>query len=246
MGKYFQSLTGSGGEIERDFTIRSGATTVDDGALVMRGATPGTNGGMLIVGAPAYADAVGILLEELLGTATDSNIDGTTENRRKVLYDPFGIYLFEYSQAAANDVAVTSSSGTTITVGSLEDNIDGGGIYVVNSTNSNLQLRYLTASAGGRATQKAALGTNLTSADNIVKVLPRLHQLVDLVTSSVTILTAAAAGTGRLCVVENYVDDTGIAFKPLDPVGDSPRTLTANARLYSALTIQNSAFFPFD
>lgn len=245
MAEVFRSFA-SGGAYPRDVTVRHGGTTVSAGALVMRGATAETNKGMVIVGAPAYADAIGILLEEALSSVTDSNADGTAEIRRKVAIAPSGTMMVEYSQAAADDVAVTSSSGTTITVGSLEDDIDGGFILVVNSTNSNLQLRLLTASAAGSATMKSALSTNLTSSDNIIKILPRYHQLVDLNTAATRVLTAAAAGTGRLCVVENYIQDVDIPLRPLSPLTDSPRTLSSRGKIFAEVTMQNSAFFPFD
>ena len=241
----FRTLAGNPA-FSRDFTVRHGSTTVQAGALVMRGATGEQDFGMAIVGAPAYVDVIGVLLEELLSSVTDSTILGTTDNRRKVAIAPFGSYLAEYSQAAADDVAVTSSSSTTITVGSLEDNIDGGFIFVNAGTASQRELRYLTASASGSATMKSALTTNLTSADSILKILPRLHQLVDLNTASVSVLTAAAAGTGRLTVVENYIKDVNIPMQPLSPVTHGALTLSSRGKLYAELTLINHAFFPFD
>ena len=50
----------------RDVTVRHGATTVQAGALLVRGATPGTNGGMAIVAGAALTDCLGVLLEEAL------------------------------------------------------------------------------------------------------------------------------------------------------------------------------------
>lgn len=239
--------TFAGGDFfPRDVTVRHAATTVQAGALVMRGATDEQDYGMAIVGAPTYPDAIGVLLEELLSTVTDSTILGTTDNRRKVAVAPFGSYLTEYSQAAADDVAVTSSSGTAITVGSLEDDIDGGFIFVNAGSVSQRELRYLTASAAGSATMKSALTTNLTSAESILKILPRFHQLVDLNTAAVSILTAAAAGTGRLTVVENYIKDVGIPMQPLSPVTHGALTLSSRGKLYAELTLINHAFFPFD
>lgn len=246
--KFHKSLLGVGQPVVQDMTVRHGATTVSVGALLVKGATPGTNNGMLIVSGAAVTDGVGVLLEELLSTVTDSNIDATVDVRRRVqILPPGGVLLAEYSQAAADDVAVTSSSGTTITVGSLEDDIDGGWVYVINSTNSNRQLRVLTASASGSATMKSALGTNLTSADSIVKVCPRLHQLLVITTAATQLATTAAAGTARLTVLENYIQDLpGIPFRPLDPVSDSPRTLTAQGKLFSDVTINNHVLYPFD
>ena len=232
----------------RDVTVRHGATTVNAGALVIRGATPGTNGGMAIVGAGALADVIGVLLEEANSSTTDSNIDGSAEIRRKVVIAPFSSILADYSQGTGDDVAVTSSSGTTITVGSLEDDIDGGFILVVNSTNSNLQLRYLTASAAGSATMKSALGTNLTSSDNIIKILPRLHQLAVVNTAATMLSTSAAAGSARVVVVENYIKDigNGLSWQPLDPVLHSPLTLGSLAKVSAEITLSNLAYFPFD
>lgn len=246
--KFFESLYGHT-EAAVDVTVRHGGTTLATGALIARGATPGTNNGMGIVPAASLADCIGLLLEEFLSTATDSNIDATTDTKRRVLRAPGCIYLAQYSQAAADDLAVTSSSGTTFTVTDLEDDIDGGWILTVNNTTTtgnNRQLRVLTASAAGSATLKSAFSADLTSADNFVKVLPRMHQLLVIITNATLLVTTAAVGTARATVVENYVEDTGIPFKPLDPVGDSPRLLTASARIYSAIAINNSVYTPFD
>mgnify|MGYP001574337040 CR=1 FL=1 len=246
--KFHYSLHGVGLPVIRDFSVRHGATTVERGALLVKGPTPGTNNGMLIVSGAAATDAMGILLEELTSTATDTTILATTDNLRKVqILPPGSVALAEYSLVAADDVAVVSSSTTTITVTDLEDDIDGAWVYVSAGTASLRQLRVLTASAAGSATMKSAFGTVLTSAESIVKVCPRLHQLLVITTNSVQLATTAAVGTARLSVLDNYIKDEGsIPFKPLDPVADSPRTLTASARLYSDVCINNHVLFPFD
>ena len=237
---------GGGDFYPRKFTVHHAATSVVAGALVMRGATAETDKGMAVVGAGALVDSIGVLLTAALSSVTDSNADGTAEIRRDVAIAPAGSYLIEYSQAAADDVDVTSSAGTTITVGSLEDDIDGGFIMVVNSDRSNRELRLLTASASGSATMKSALTTALTSADHIIKILPRFHQLAAVNTAATMLTSGAAAGSARVCVVENYIQDVDIPLRPLDPIKDSPRTLTSRGKLFAEVTLINNAFFPFD
>ena len=232
----------------RDFTVRHGATTVSAGALLVRGATAGTNGGMVIVAGAALTDALGPLLEELNSSVTDSTILGTTEQRRKVLVAPFSSLLAEYSQAAADDVdADGGSSSTTLTITNLEDNIDGGFILVANGTNSQKQLRYLTASASGSCTLKSAFGTALATGDGVVKILPRLHQLAVINTAATKLASTDAVGTARCVVVENWIDDPAVgSFRPLDPVRHSPITLSSVGKIYGEIALSNNAFFPLD
>jgi len=73
-------------------------------------------------GATDAVDALGICLETISctvapGSATEAG------SYAKCQINPFAVYLAEYSQAAADDVAITTAwTGTTLTIGSLEDN----------------------------------------------------------------------------------------------------------------------------
>jgi len=241
--EFHYSLVG-GDPASRDMVCFHNTTTMVYGALVMRGATAGTDSGFCVVASGACADAVGVLIEEYLSTVTDSTQSGTYNQKRRVIIAPHAVYLAKYGVLAADDLAATSAT-TTVTVGSLENNIDGGWVYTVNS-NTNYELRLLTASASGSATLKSAFSTALASGDYIIKILPRFHQLAVVNTAADKLSSTAAVGTARLHVVENYMKcpGKGIPMHPLDPVADGARTLDATGEIFSDVVATDHAFMP--
>ena len=112
------------GPIIRDIAVFGAAADLEEGAAVMRGATPGTDGGFLILASGALTDIIGVMAEEHVNTVSgdDSNTGGTNYTRKKVIINPFAIFLAEY--LLTDDMDVLSTSGTTVTITSLEDNID--------------------------------------------------------------------------------------------------------------------------
>jgi hypothetical protein len=223
--------------IIRDYPIYGGAADILEGAVVIRGATPGTDGSQLITGAAtACADVVGVLNElHDYSVSGDSAIAGTTWVLRKVIINPFAVYRAEYSTGA---IAVASTSTTTVTVSSLEDNIDGGWLL-----GDDGLLEFLTASAAGSCTSKTASGW--TSANTLQKILPLFHQLGVIATGGANLNHAAAAGTATISVLENWIQAKGIPRQRLDPTKHSGLTLTS-AKIYSDIVFRNHAFNTID
>lgn len=168
-------------------------------SLVKRGATPATNNGMLIAhnGSSAAVDLVGIL--ECLhdySVVGDSLMNGTAWVEQPVeLIDSPNIITIEFDISAANAISCTEAvNSTTMTVTSLENDIDGAFIYVVSGVGAG-QTNYLTASASGSCTLKAAFGTSLDTSSKFIKILPRFHKLLSLSSDGVKLASQAAAGS---------------------------------------------------
>lgn len=213
--------------------------TIADGALIMLGATADTDLGLAIIGASAGTDSIGIL-KGTCTVAESANVGGTAYNFKKVeLNDPYQIMEVEYD--LTDTMAVASTSGTTVTITSLEDNIDGSWLYSTVSKN----LFFLTASASGSATSKTA--TSWTSADTVIKILRFGHPLAKLNSAATKIGTDAAAGSWTVTILENWFEDPAGGYGPtrLDPTKHNAITLT-NPRFWSKLLARNTAGHTID
>jgi len=128
--------------IIKDEPIYDGAA-IAKGELLMKGTTdPDSNADQGMAFVTAYSttdansaiDALGICLEDK-DTDSDISIDAVYATGSdgpcygKCIINPFAVYRAEHSLAAADDAAITSTSGTTVTVGSLSDDIDGCYVY---------------------------------------------------------------------------------------------------------------------
>lgn len=230
--KFAYDLTGAE-PIIRDYPVYGAGADIVEGAVVMRGATPGTNGGQLIVGVSALVDVVGVLAElHDYSVSGDSLIAGTAWVYRKVIINPFAVYRAQYD--STDTMAVASTSTTTVTVTSLEDNIDAGWLL-----GNDGQLQFLTASAAGSATSKSASGW--TSANTLLKIVPVFHQLIKINTAADKIGTDAAAGAGEVANLDNWVQARGIPLQRLDPTKHSGLTLT-DPKIFSDIVFRNHAF----
>lgn len=198
---YQLPVTGAGSDIPANSPLK-------------RGDTPATNNGMLIPagGTSAIADILAIL-EELhdFSESGDTNIGGTVfATRAMELIDCPPIITISYDLTAANAIACTQAvSTTTMTVTSLEDNIDGAFLYVVSGTGAG-QTNYLTASANGSCTLKAAFGTSLDTSSKFIKILPRFHKLLGLSTDGTKLSSQAAAGAVLGTIIDMRIRKSGV------------------------------------
>ncbi len=206
----------------------------------MRGVSDDTDEGMAVIGAPTYADALGVIEEAVAITETDSAIGGTAVLLKKVSIGPHHVYLCEYSQTAADNVAPTSaSSSTTFNLTSIEA-ISGGFIYIVSGASKG-QLQYIVADTTNALTTKTAFDPVADTDAYVLKVLPRHTKLLDLNTAALKIKSAAAAGSGKLLVLENYIEADNIPFQRLDPTKHSGLTGldTQHVKFWAELTIRS-------
>lgn len=220
------------------------------GAFLMVGATPGTNNGMLIKasGASATPDIIGRLQELHDYSVTgDSLIAGTNHVTHPVLLvHPFRIFRLEFDPASV----ITASQAvttTTITLTSLEDDIDAAFLYVQSGTGAG-QTNYLTASASGSATLKAAFGTSLDTTSTIIKVLPKFHDLISLNSDGTALASQAAAGAIKGQVLDTYIERNN-RLESLDPTKHAALTglnSIRQLRFYADVAIRDTLVYTVD
>jgi hypothetical protein len=193
---------GAGAEIRRSYPIYASADAVKGAGFIL-GATPGTDGGCVILATGACADFFGILNEEYDYSEEGSSVVGSSEVTKEFVINPFGVYEIEYD--LTDTMAAThAADSTALTLTNLEDNIDGAFLYVV-SGDAIGQLRSLTASGAGSCTLKTAYSPALAVADTLVKILPRGHGLAKLNSAATKIGTDVAAGSAVVRIVESWI-----------------------------------------
>lgn len=193
------------------------ASIAADEAIVIPGVTQGTDLGLAI---PYASGTPANIIGRLIGAsvvANDSVQAGTTWTYREVeLLDSIELVEWDYSLAAADLLAVTSVSGTTVTITSLENNADCGWMYAASGTGAGL-LAFCTAINGGTATTKTATGWDSTT--KVVRIHRFGHGLVTPNTALTALKSQAAAGSFTAFNFENYIDfqGNGISKVLLDP-----------------------------
>lgn len=204
------------------------SATIAKGELVMLGGTDpdsGNDEGTSFVtaysatSANSAVDALGICIETL-DTSSSPSIasDYSTTTGPcygKCIINPFAVYKAEHSLAAAHDQAITSTSSTTVTIGTLADDIDGFWVYFpLTQSGVKGSLRLLTASASGSATMDSALNTAGTSSDTAVLISPPNHYAFNLDTTATKIDSSncqAVDEATNIRVVQTYIDrDAGL------------------------------------
>lgn len=196
------------------------ATDLVAGELVMLSDQAGADGHAMIASDGVTGEQVGVLQETVTTTADASSGYAYA----KCILNPDATYLAEVSQRSGDIITanISASTGTTLTITSLEDDIDAGWVYVTDNLGSCTgagQLRYLTASAAGSCTLAAAatIGTD----SDIIKIPPTWHKLIDANSPFTHIESAAAAGAAaRVTNIENYVEKRG-RFKGLETLRKS-------------------------
>ncbi len=156
--------------------------------------------------------------------------------------------MAEYSQASADLITCTQAvSSTTITLTNLEDDIDGGGIYVVSGTGAG-QTNYLVAAASGSATLKAAFGTSLDTTSKIIKILPRFHQKAGLSADGTKLGSYDVVGVHEVSIIDTLIERNN-RLEQFNPVKHAALTGLNSIRdfhLYAVLAFRNSVFYTID
>jgi hypothetical protein len=200
--------------------IYGGGADVKLGAFVRRGATPATNNGALIKhsGNAAGPDLLGRLQAGLdYSEEGETLIDGTKFVVKPVkLCGNFRAFRVEYD-LTSQITATEAVSTTTATITSLEDDIDAGFLYVADGLGAG-QLRYLTASAAGAATLKAAPTVALDTTSKLIKILPRFHQKASLNSDGTKLASQAAVGQWNVIVLDTFISKKGGQDDQLSPV----------------------------
>lgn len=226
--------------------VKNGAALIADGALLMPGVTADTDLGVLIPATTACSDAVGTLIGKMAATETNTLVAGTAWKTWPVC--PIGpMVVLEVDYDLTDTMAVASNSSTTLTITSLEDNIDTSWVYAVSGTGAG-ELSYLASSASGSATQKTAMGWS--SDTTCIKILRLFHQLAKINSTSDKIGTDAAAGSWTCVILQNYLSCLGRPSEVLDPTKhDNLDGLSATGmgtRFYADVAVRNSAAYTID
>lgn len=193
--------------------VKHSATAINDGALLMPGVTAETDDGVLIVSDGAGVDAIGAAIGAI--ATTEDNTDVTDGNPWLLwpVAPVFSGVVLEIDYDTGDTMAVASYSAPTLTITSLENNIDTGWIYIVSGTGAG-QLGFIDVSGSG----SCAVATNFTTAPDststCIKILPLFHQLAKLTTTADEIGTDAAVGSWTLLVLQNWMStvDYGAVF----------------------------------
>lgn len=222
------------------------ATDLVAGEMVMLSDQAGADGHAMIASLGLTGEQVGVLQETVTTTADAS----TGYAYAKCIINPDATYLALISQATGDIITanISASTGTTLTITSLEDDIDAGWVYVTDNLGANTgagQLRYLNASAAGSCTldSAATIGTD----SDIIKIPPTWHKLIDANDPFTHMESAAAAGAAvRVTNIENYAEKAG-RFKGLEPLrrsrhrGLNNLNERGNARFYCELAMNEHA-----
>jgi len=263
--KWHYDLTGAE-PIERYVQVYD-AALIDLGELVMLGTTdPDSNADHGIAMVTAYTgssaeavDALGISLMARNTSGPNPNSAATSGDTvsvaslpdvanppyNKCIINPFAVYLAEYDQA--DTLAIASSSTTTVTITSLEDDIDTGWIFVVTAavSGNDANLRQLSASAAGSATMDSAFTGGDETSGTGIKILPVNHRTTDLNAAATGLGSNAAIGSGvSLHVLENYIQDDGWSLQPLRARRHRGLDLTGNAHFFADVALLDHLYNP--
>lgn len=254
--RYHYSLVPEDEPILRDMPIYDG-TLLANGELLMKGTSDpdaGADQGIALVtavtaSAAEAVNAAGILSDSrwnpnVQGVYTTgvapSDVPATATNGPKygkVIINPLAVYLAEYDQADA--IAITSTAGTTLTVGALQDDIDGSFAYFVGThTGVTGSLRHLNTSAAGSAVMDSALTLNGVATDTIIRTLRPLSKTTNLNAAATGLTTTAAINNGvSLRVLDNYVQADNIPLTPLRKATHKGKNNLQKAKLFADLAM---------
>ncbi len=236
-------------DLELRFPVYGAGADIAADSPLKVGVTPGTDNGMLISanGASATPDIVAILRElHDYSVSGDTLIAGTNYVVRACqLVAPVRIIRAKYAMSGITCSQAVST--TTMTVTSLEDDIDAAFLYVYEGLGIG-QSNYLTASAAGSCTLKAAFGTSLDTTSKFLKLLPRFHDLISFSSDGVNLASQAAAGAVKGMVLNTYMRKNG-NLVDLDPTKHAALTSLNQApdlAFFADFVIRDSAFYTVD
>ncbi len=233
-------------DVNINFPVGGGAILA--GALLKRGATPGTDQGFLIKasGASATPDCIGILRQEL--ASADATLeDGTKYTVRPIqVLAPMRVVRVAYDLTSL--ITCTQAVSTTgMTVTSLEDDIDAAFLYVAAGLGIG-QTNYLTASAAGSCTLKAAFGTSLDTTSQFAKILPRFHQKAILNSDGTKLGSQAAVGGINVMILNTFITRNN-RTEDFDPTKHAALTGLSSLRHFSIsadVVIRDTGFYTID
>lgn len=201
------------------------------GELLMRGGTDNdtdTDEGIALITAfnatqaSQAALSVGILSEssyDANGTAPTGAVSPATVSATsqcpygQVIVNMNACYKAEYLAGTSNDTAITSTSSTTLTIGSVTDDVYAGSwmYFPLSASTAQYYLRFIVDDATGSMTMDSALGASGTSSDTVINIVRINNYPHDIDTTAVGLDSDAFAGnehgSNNLRVIENIIQD---------------------------------------
>jgi len=223
---------------------------INDGASLMPGVTAETDLGTLILASGAGADMVGAIpggfdVSEL-GSATVTT--GLTWPTRTIK-PAFEAILVRAEVDKSDTMALAGDeSSKTITITSLENNIDTSYLYCVSGTGIG-QLRFVGTSASGSCDIAVAGSPEWDTGDTCIKIPRLFHQLVKLNATSDKIGTDAAAGSLTVCVMNTWIERNARKEILYPPAHRSLSGLNASGidvRFFVDMCMRNTAPYTID
>lgn len=232
------------------------------GSMLMPGITAETDLGTLIVNTAASNDnAIGVLAEPFSYASSGSAlVDGTVDwfasaggsdivypSRQVNLFDTLTMVKVDYDLTSY--ASVVSDVAGTITITNLEDNIDTSFLYCAAGTGIG-QIGFIKTSAAGSCALTSDLTTPLDNTSKVVKILRLFHTLavwtVPSATSATKLGTTAAAGTGRIINLQNYISQNGASVRLNPKSHHNIQGLNALTQfsLFSNVAIVNAGVHP--
>lgn len=210
---HYNLVNQGGGPLVRDSVIYAASGLVAGEPLIaIAGAT------QCALQAPSGAtipDFVGVLAETPSSQA--SAITTGTLYFGKVIMNPDAIYIAQYG-LSLTDIDVVSSTSTATTLGTCDDNMDGGWLYVNSGTGVG-QLAYVGAASTTVFTldTTTAWTTTPDSTSDVILIRPPWALNLDLNSTDYTTLQTDEDCTGLVMPLENYIESTSIPFGPMRP-----------------------------
>ena len=210
--KWSYGMCGGQGPIVRDMVVYD-ASTIAKGQAVS--VVLGANGAGIVDINADLTEFAGVAMQEQTDAATA--FSSGTLKFAKICVSPDAVYRAAYDQTTANDISVASATSTAVTVGTSDDNAEGGFIYV-NSGTGQGQLAYIGAATTTVYTidTTTAYATTLDSTSDIIHIRKPLCADKDL-DSTFVLLDTEEAEDGHLLVLENFIQADNIPLGPMRP-----------------------------
>ena len=202
-----------GGPLVRDLDIYAVSGLVAGEAVI---AIAGANQSCLQAPSGATVpDFVGVLAETPSSQA--SVMTTGTLYQAKTIINPDAIYITQYDPSTSTDVDVVSSTSAAVTIGTADDNLDGGWIYVNSGTGVG-QLAFIGAASTTVLTLDTtnAFGVTPDSTSDILLLRPAWALNTNL-DSTYTMIDSSEQATGLIMTLGNYIESATVPFGPLRP-----------------------------
>ena len=190
---------------------------VNNGAVLMPGVTAATDLSAFILASGAAANAIGLTSSAYVFATQGSSkpSDGSSYVEQEIVkIQPGDEIAAVYDQSSV--ISVTSFSGATYTITSLENTINGSWLYAVGGTSAGL-LSFLITSSAGSAVGKSTPATAPDSTTTVIKILREGHALLTLNSTADKLGTAAAAGSLTWKVIRNEININGAGWVRMNP-----------------------------